>query len=80
MSEETGEGKRGLNRRQFLTITGAAAALGAVIFATSRSKASQNLLKPAQQSQPQQVQGRYVKVPSQVTTTSWLSKLLGGKT
>lgn len=83
MAEEAGEGKRGLSRRQFLTITGAAAALGAVIFATSRSKAAQNLLKPAQQPQPQQVQGRYVKVPGRVTTTStttsWLSQLLGGK-
>ncbi|MEK6988314.1 MAG: twin-arginine translocation signal domain-containing protein [Candidatus Thermoplasmatota archaeon] len=77
MAEETGEGKRGLNRRQFLTITGAAAALGAVIFASSRSKATQSLLKPTQQAQ--QIQGRYVKVPGKVTTTSWLSKLLGGK-
>ena len=68
-----------MSRRQFLTIAGAAAALGAVIFAASRSKAGQSLLKPAQPSQPQQAQGPYVKAASEATTTSWLSKLLGGK-
>lgn len=79
MPEAREERGRGLSRRQFLTIAGAAAALGAVVFAASRSKAGQSLLKPAQPSQPQQTQGPYVKAPGQVTTTSWLSKLLGGR-
>jgi secreted PhoX family phosphatase len=79
MFEASGEGRRGLSRRQFLTFTGAAAALGTVIFATSSSKAAQNLLKPMQRAQLRQVQGRYLKVPGQVTVTSWLSRLLGGK-
>ena len=79
MREDRGEGRRGLSRRQFLTIAGAAAALGAVVFAASRSKAGQRLLKPAQPSQPHQAQEPYVRVASQVTTTSWLSKLFRGK-
>ncbi len=78
MPEERAKGGRELSRRQFLTITGAAAALGAVILASSGSKATQSLLRPAPPAQPQLIQGRYVKVAGTSPTTSWLSRLFGG--
>lgn len=80
MSEDAKGTAKGMDRRKFLMIAGAAAALGGFLVAT-KGKGVGNLLK-TQTAQPQ-VQGRYVKTVAPATEstplTSFLSKLLGGK-
>ncbi len=82
MSDDAQGTGKGMDRRKFLIIAGAAAALGGFLVAT-RGKGVGNLLKTPQAAQPQVTQGRYVKTaaPSTDATplTSFLSKLLGGK-
>lgn len=81
MSEDAKGTAKGMDRRKFLMIAGAAAALGGFLIAT-KGKGVGSLLK-TQTAQPQQIQGRYVKTAAPATQatplTSFLSKILGGK-
>ncbi|HYM38923.1 MAG TPA: twin-arginine translocation signal domain-containing protein [Thermoplasmata archaeon] len=80
MATEADTKGRGISRRQFLTLAGAGAVVGAVILAATRQKGIQGLLKSATGSQTSQATaGKIIRTPSQPTGPSFLQRLLGGK-
>ncbi len=71
---------RGLSRRQFLTLAGAGAVVGALIIAATRNKGLSSLLKaPASAQTNQATAGKFIRTASQPATPSLLQRLLGGK-
>ncbi len=86
MAAQQAEPKRGMSRRQFLTLAGAGAVVGAFILFATRSKGISGLLKtssqPANPQTNRATAGRYISTrtaSSPVTSQSFLSKLLDGK-
>lgn len=70
-----------MDRRRFLLLTGAGAAIGAVILATTTPrKLLQNLTAPSQASTPATASataGKRIWTPMQQTGSSFLSRLFG---
>ncbi len=86
MADQEGTRKRGISRRQFLTLAGAGAVVGAVILFATRNKGISGLLKATSGSQTARVNpatsGKQITSRSQVsplTSQSFFSKLFGGK-
>ncbi len=83
MAEQQGPQKRGISRRQFLTLAGAGAMVGAVILLATRNKGVSGLLRGATGSQTNQATaGKYImaRTPNTpVTSQSFFSRLFGGK-
>ncbi len=86
MADQQGTPKRVLSRRQFLTLAGAGAVVGAVILFATHNKGISGILKSAQgpqSSSPNQATaGKYImaRTPnSPLTSQSFFSKLFGGK-
>ena len=86
MADHEGKGKRGISRRQFLTLAGAGAVVGAVVLFATRNKGISGLLKATSGNQAAQTNratsGKYITSRSQVsplTSQSFFSRLFGGK-
>ncbi len=80
MTGEEGSKGRGISRRQFLTLAGVGAVVGAVIVAATRQSGLQGLLKSASGSQANQATaGKIIRTTSQPTGPSLVQRLLGGK-
>lgn len=91
MANQEGTGKRGISRRQFLTLAGAGAVVGAVLLFATRNKGISGLLKATSGNQAARVNqataGKRITTRSQVsssqvsplTSQSFFSRLFGGK-
>ena len=83
MANVQGTQKRVLSRRQFLTLAGAGAVVGAVILFATHNKGISGLLKTSTGSQTNQATaGKYIsaRTPNTpLTSQSFFSKLFGGK-
>ncbi len=80
MANQEATPKRGISRRQFLTLAGAGAVFGALILAATRSKGISGLLKTTQGTQvTQATAGKRIVTPAQSSGPSLLQRILGGK-
>lgn len=83
MADQQGTQKRVISRRQFLTLAGAGAVVGAVILFATRNKGISGLLRGVTGSQANQATaGKYImaRTPNTpVTSQSFFSRLFGGK-
>ncbi len=80
MASDQGSKGRGLSRRQFLTLAGVGALVGAVVLAATKSKGLQSLIKtPANTQTNQATAGKFIRTASPTTQPSLLQRLLGGK-
>ena len=80
MATEPGTQGRGISRRQFLTLAGAGAVVGAVILAATRQKGIQGLIKSAAGTQTNQATaGKVIRTAASSSGPSLLQRLLGGK-
>ncbi len=83
MANAEGAQKKGISRRQFITLAGAGAVVGAVILLATRNKGISGLLKGVTGTQANQATaGKYImaRTPNTpVTSQSFFSKLFGGK-
>jgi uncharacterized membrane protein len=73
---------RNFSRREFLTLAGAGAVVGAVIIATMRKSGVRGLLKSVTSNQTQTnpaTAGKFIQTGAQATGPSWFQRLLGGK-
>ena len=72
--------RRDFSRREFLTLAGAGAVVGALILAATKQKGIQGLLKSASGSQTNAATaGKFIRTSAQPAGPSWLQRLLGGK-
>ncbi len=71
---------RNWSRREFLTLAGAGAVVGALVLALSKPKGVQGLLKSTvgRQTNPATA-GKFIQTSAPAAAPSWLEKLLGGK-
>ena len=87
MADQEGTRKRVISRRQFLTLAGAGAVVGAVVLFATRNKGISGLLKTASGNQTAQANratsGKYITPTktsvSPLTSQSFFSRLFGGK-
>ena len=86
MANQEGTRKRVISRRQFLTLAGAGAVVGAVVLFATRNKGISGLLKTAsgnQTAQPNRATSvKYITTKTSVsplTSQSFFSRLFGGK-
>ena len=83
MASQEGASKRTLSRRQFLTLAGAGAVVGAFILFATRSKGISGLLKTSQGSQTNRATaGKYITTRtagSALPSSSFFQRLFGGK-
>ncbi len=83
MAEQEGTPKRLMSRRQFMTLAGAGAVVGAVLLFATRNKGISGLLKTGSAAPTNQATaGKYITTRSQtnaLTSQSFLSRLFGGK-
>lgn len=83
MAEQQGTQKRGISRRQFLTLAGAGAVVGAVVLFATQNKGISGLVKGVTGSQTNQATaGKYImaRTPNTpVTSQSFFSRLFGGR-
>lgn len=82
MANQEGGQKRVISRRQFLTLAGAGAVVGAVLLFATRNKGVSGLLKTSGSQTNQATAGKYVTTrtaSSPLTSPSFFSKLFGGK-
>lgn len=83
MATQQGTPRRGISRRQFLTLAGAGAIVGAVILAATQNKGLQGLLKAASTNRTNQANqataGKYITTSATPAGPSILQKLFGGK-
>ena len=82
MADQEGTEKRGLSRRQFLTLAGAGAVVGAFILLATRNKGLSGILKTSAGSQVSQATaGKRISTrstSSSLLSTSFLQRLFGG--
>lgn len=74
--------KRLYSRRQFLTLAGAGAVVGAVILFATKNKGISGLLKTSSTQPNQATAGRYVstqQMTGALSSQSFFQKLFGGK-
>ncbi len=83
MAGQEGAPKRLISRRQFLTLAGAGAVVGAVLLFATKNKGISGLLKTGTNSQQTQATaGKFISsrtANSPLTSQSFFSKLFGGK-
>ena len=81
MATETSTQGRGISRRQFLTLAGVGAVVGAVVLAATRQKGIQGLIKSATSGAPtnQATAGKFIRTAAPASAPSWLQRILGGK-
>lgn len=84
MANQEGTPKRGISRRQFLTLAGAGAVVGAVVLFATRNKGISGLLKTTQGATKtnQATAGKYITTrttASPLTSQSFFQRLFGGK-
>jgi len=83
MADQVGAPKRLISRRQFLTLAGAGAVVGAVLLFATKNKGISGLLKTnAGTQQSQATTGKFITTrtaSSPLTSQSFFSKLFGGK-
>ncbi len=83
MAEQQGTPKRLYSRRQFLSLAGAGAMVGAVILLATRNKGLSGLLKTGSGTQANQATaGKFITTrtaTSPLTSQSFFQRLFGGK-
>jgi hypothetical protein len=83
MAAQEGPQKRLFSRRQFLTLAGAGAVVGAFLLFAAKNKGVSGLLKTSSGSQTNPATaGKYVTTrasPSPLTSQSFFQRLFGGK-
>ncbi len=80
MATEPGAPHRSMSRRQFLTLAGAGALVGALILAATRGKGVQGLVKSVTNAPVNRATaGKVVQTNAPAAGPSLLTKLLGGK-
>jgi hypothetical protein len=80
MATQDGMRGRGISRRQFLTLAGAGAIVGAFILAATQKKGVQGLLKAASAPRTNQATaGKYITTAATPASPSLLQRLFGGK-
>lgn len=83
MADQEGTQKRVMSRRQFLTLAGVGAAVGAALLFATRNKGISGLLKAPSGSQTNQATaGKYIMARTPNTpapSESFFSRLFGGK-
>ncbi len=83
MAEQEGTPKRLMSRRQFMTLAGAGAVVGAFLLFATRNKGISGLLRTNSGSQTNQATaGKFITTRSQtgaLTSQSFFSRIFGGK-
>ena len=80
MTTQQGTRTREISRRQFLTLAGAGAVVGAFILAATQKKGLQGLVKAASTNRTNQATaGKYITTASTPTGPSILQRLFGGQ-
>lgn len=80
MATDQGAQRRGFSRRQFLTLAGAGALVGALIFAATRGKGVQGLIKSVTNAPANRATaGKVIQTTAPAAGPSLLTRLLGGK-
>ncbi len=83
MAEQEGTPKRLMSRRQFMTLAGAGAVVGAVLLFATRNKGISGLLKTGSGSQTNQATaGKFITTRTQTggsSTQSFFARIFGGK-
>ena len=82
MAEQQGRPKRLYSRRQFLTLAGAGAVVGAVILFATRNKGISGLFKTSTAPAKPATSGKFVtsrSAGSPLTSQSFFQRLFGGK-
>lgn len=80
MPDDEAQKRRSFNRREFLTLAGMGAVVGAAILAATKQKGIQGLLKSTSGTQTNPATaGKFIQTSAQPAGPSWLERLLGGK-
>lgn len=80
MSTLAGTTGRSISRRQFLSLAGAGAVVGALILAATQKKGLQGILKTVSSGPTNQATaGKFIRTSAPAAGPSFLQRLLGGK-
>lgn len=80
MATDPGSQRRAFSRREFLTLAGAGALVGALILAATRGKGVQGLIKSVTSAPVNRATaGKVVQTTAPASGPSFLTRLLGGK-
>lgn len=88
MAENQPQQRRTFSRREFLTLAGAGAAVGAFILMATQKNGIRGLLNSATNPRTNSgtstgtnaaTTGKFIRTGPQLTGTTWLQRLLGGK-